>query len=336
MASQLATRGRPAITLVATDGDSAMREAMQRVAARLEQRCGGAGPFRDVVRHVLARPGKGIRGRLLLACAGLERMPNAMGPDAIDAAAAIELLHEASLVHDDICDAASTRRGAASVVAAFGMRTAGLAGAFLAGHALGLLGDVLARRGRPAELTRLTALVEGQMLESVPPPVSLRDARRRYERVVNGKTGALFRFACEVGVLLTRLPPSVGERVDVFARNLALAFQVLDDVRDLEEPADLGKPAAKDLDCGIVTWPVLAWLERESEPTASLRRVTRVPKTVAETEALRRTIRDCGATERARDFARGCLAAAREVLDAVPPGWGRQALDAVVVRVGQQ
>jgi geranylgeranyl pyrophosphate synthase len=318
---------------MASDLDPAMHTAMDRVAALLDERCAGKGPFQEIARHVFARPGKRIRARLAVACAGLEGISSAMERDAIEGAAAVEVLHEASLVHDDICDAATERRGAPSVAAAFGIRAAGLTGAFLAGHALALLGGVLERRGEQLELARLTGLIEGQLLECIPPGVSPRDVGRRYERVAAGKTGVLFRFACELGALLGRSPAAAREAVDGFASELAIGFQVLDDVRDLEHPVDLGKPACNDLACGVVTWPVLNWLESVVDPVAALQRVVRRPKGAEEIEALRRIIVRSGATERARRFARAHLDAACTKLAELPSGWGRQNLEAVVTLV---
>jgi geranylgeranyl pyrophosphate synthase len=313
-----------------------MWTAMNRVDALLTERCTGTGPFQHIARHIFARPGKRIRGRLVLACTGLQHTGNPIERDAIEAATAVELLHEASLVHDDICDAATKRRGAPSVVAAFGIRAAGLAGAFLAGHALVLLGGVLERRGQRLDLGPLSDLIEGQILECVPPSASLRDARQRYERVVRGKTAVLFRFACALGALLDRCPAPVRASVETFAVELAFAFQVLDDVRDLEDPADLGKPACKDLACGLVTWPVLNWLESVADPVAGLERLRRTPKATRDIEALRSMIVGSGATEHARGFARARLAAARSALTALPASWGREQLVALITRVERQ
>jgi len=334
--ARLATLDPPRGPRIASDVDPAMCAALDRVAALLDERCAGDGPFQQIARHVFARPGKRIRARLTVACAALRGIGNPPERDVIEAAAAVELFHQASLVHDDICDAAAERRGAPSVVAAFGIRAAGLAGAFLAGHGLALLGGLMARRHRRLDLARLESLVEGQILECVPRRPSAREAWSRYERVVAGKTGALFRFACEVGSMLVAFPASICGAVDVFAGELALAFQMLDDVRDLEGPPDLEKPVCKDLACGVVTWPMLHWVTTVADPAAALERAARVPKSAEEIVALRRLILDSGATVRARRFARERLAAARAALDELPPGWGRANLEALVVRVEQQ
>ena len=152
------------------------------VETLLDERCARIGPFPD--RPTCARASRKADSRATCRRPPPRRHP--IGRDAIERAA-IELLHEASLVHDDICDAAAERRGAPSVVAAFGIRAAALTAAFFAGHALSLMGGVLERRGLRLELARLTGLVGGQILECIPSHVSPRDLALRYEKVATGR-----------------------------------------------------------------------------------------------------------------------------------------------------
>src|SRR6185295_2629061 len=108
----------------------------------------------------------------------------AVSGDAVGAAAAVELLHEASLIHDDVCDGSATRRNRPSVVALFGVRQAGAAGVYLAGHALGLLAAIRRRRRLDVDAGVVRRLAEGQLLEMLGEAHSLDRLRAHYRRVV--------------------------------------------------------------------------------------------------------------------------------------------------------
>ena len=147
--------------LVASDGLSvdhpsltSPSDQLTLVADRLHEILITGGAFDAIYRHILAVPGKRVRAGLVLACARL--LPSAAAVplrDAVDLACAMEMFHEASLVHDDICDGSLLRRDAPSVPAAFGVRTAARAGFHLAGNALQVLARVLA--DNPAVFARL-------------------------------------------------------------------------------------------------------------------------------------------------------------------------------------
>ena len=136
-ASDRVTVDRPSLT--------APPDRLALVADRMHEILVTGGTFDAIYRHILAAPGKRIRAGLVLACARL--LPSAAAvrlSDAVDLACTMEMFHEASLVHDDICDGSLLRRDAPSVPAAFGVRTAARAGFHLAGKALQVLARVLA------------------------------------------------------------------------------------------------------------------------------------------------------------------------------------------------
>lgn len=275
--------------------------------------CDGAGELAAIARHVLAVPGKRLRARLALASAGLGAADG--DPDALAAAAAVELLHEASLVHDDVCDRSLLRRGSPSVAAAFGMRTAVRFGIWLAARALALIGEIDARRRLGLPFSPLTALAEGQLLETVRAGASVDERRAHYLAVVRAKTGALMRMACDTGARIAGLAAADRDALAVFADGFGTAFQICDDIRDLEAPASLGKPGGSDLASGLWTWPMLEWLE--ADPTAATR-ATGLPLA-----ALRAQLVASGALHRARRFAAAEIARARDALRALPDRPGR-------------
>lgn len=304
------------------DRDRLRRDARVRdLEVFLARWCEGDGELAPIARHVLAVPGKRLRGRLALATAALgaaneDRDDGADDPDALRAAAAVELLHEASLVHDDVCDRSLLRRGAPSVAAAFGMRVAVRFGIWLAARALALIGEIEARRRLGLAFAPLTALAEGQLLETVQGGASADERREHYLAVVRAKTGALMRMACDVGARIAGLPPADRDALAVFADAFGTAFQVCDDIRDLEAPASLGKPGGSDLANGVWTWPMIEWLA--ARPDAANAVAAGIP--LAE---LRAELIAGGALRRARTFAAAELARARAAVLTVPDRPGR-------------
>ena len=136
-ASDRATVDRPSLM--------APPDQLTLIGARLHEILITGGTFDAIYRHILAAPGKRVRAGLVLACARLLPSTAAVPmPDAVDLACVMEMFHEASLMHDDICDGSLSRRDAPSVPAAFGIRTAARAGFHLAGNALQVLARVLA------------------------------------------------------------------------------------------------------------------------------------------------------------------------------------------------
>ena len=202
--------------------------------------------LREASRHILSAGGKRIRPRLLLlaymALGGrdLERVARP--------AAAIELMHTASVVHDDINDHGIMRRGRPSVNATWGRTFALLTGDFLFTAVYELMapyGDLNRDLARAA-----TALVEGETLQAA----AVKDndfSRAVYMRVIALKTAALFRAAGAIGAKLADAHPKEIEALSDFGFNLGLAFQIVDDILDLVADEErLGKTAGIDLDQG--------------------------------------------------------------------------------------
>ncbi|WP_327139164.1 polyprenyl synthetase family protein [Nocardia sp. NBC_01327] len=279
--------------------------------------------FDSVYRHVLAAPGKRVRARLVLACSGL--LPGAVAApldDAVDLACAMEMFHESSLVHDDICDGSLLRRDAPSVPAAFGVRTAARAGFHLAGLALQVVARVLAdnpvvfeRVGEAPGITyadRLSDLSFGQLIETLPPSVDDAALRRHYELVAGAKTGTLFRLSCSYGGTAGGVDIERLHALMEYADQLALAFQIMDDVRDIEGGPALGKDAGGDLERRVPTWPVIEWLA--TRPGA--REMWLCEDTSSVT--LQDDLIDSGATRVARAVAVRATEAADRALDAFP------------------
>ncbi|MEB3021343.1 polyprenyl synthetase family protein [[Mycobacterium] crassicus] len=331
--------------LVAADDLSVDRPPLTRpsdqlplVADRLREILINGGGFDAIYRHILAVPGKRIRSTMALACAQL-RPSGAAVPlrGAVDVACAIEMIHEASLVHDDICDGSLLRRDAPSVPAAFGVRTAARAGFHLVGLALQVLARVLAdnpavfaRLGEAPGVTyldRISDLSLGQLIETLPPAVEDAAMRRHYELVAGAKTGTLFRLACSYGGTAGGLDHNQLCALMRYANQLALAFQIMDDVRDLEGGPSLGKQAGGDLDRRVPTWPVIEWLAmRPGSHDMWLSSLT-------PSADLRADLMRSGATRAARAVAVRAAQRACRAIDAFPASPAREQLRELSVRV---
>lgn len=178
-----------------------------------------------------------------------------------------ELIHTASLLHDDVIDNAVTRRSCTSANLQFGNKMAVLAGDFLLGRA-----SVALARLRNPEVTELLAtvianLVEGEFMQlkntasDDPNPVFTEDTITYYLQKTYLKSASLISKSCRAAALLGNSAPEIVEAAYSYGRNLGLAFQLVDDMLDYTVSAnELGKPAGADLELGLATAPLLfAW-----------------------------------------------------------------------------
>lgn len=214
----------------------------------------GDGFLDEVTTHLMAAGGKRLRPTLALATA-TSGARSATREDLLGAVS-VELVHLASLYHDDVIDEATVRRNVPSVNARFGNLVAIVAGDFLlarsAGIAAGLGTEI-------AELmaTTLGELCQGQLAE-VHAAFSVDRTTDSYTAAIAGKTAALMATSCRIGALTGGLPRDQVEALTLFGRHFGMVFQIRDDILDLVgTEAELGKPAGQDVAEGIYTLPVL-------------------------------------------------------------------------------
>jgi geranylgeranyl pyrophosphate synthase len=246
---------------VALRGDG-LRERLGRIERRLRAIAAEATPPLDALAgQTIAAGGKRLRPLLVLLAAG-ELSDDADDAGLLRAGVAVELVHSATLVHDDVLDASPLRRGQPTVWSVAGAGGATATGDYLFARAFTELVD----NGRVDEVQVLSrassGLAEGELLQRA-------DAFRtdvpvaRYLHRCQLKTGALFEAAARLGALETG---GNADALGLFGRRIGLAFQLLDDVLDVSGPVErTGKPIGTDLLDGTMTLPFL--LAREADPS---------------------------------------------------------------------
>lgn len=199
--------------------------------------------LRDASRHILEAGGKRVRPRLTLLA--YEAVGGKDLAEAVPVAAAVELVHTATLVHDDINDHGSLRRGRPTVNATWGRTFALLTGDFLFTKVYQLMAPYGKLNEEFAQAT--VALVEGETLQAAAAKSGQFD-RETYMRVIAKKTAVLFAMASKVGGMLGGGTPAQIEALNQYGFNIGLAFQIVDDILDLiADSKQLGKTAGIDV-----------------------------------------------------------------------------------------
>jgi octaprenyl-diphosphate synthase len=305
------------------DDDLARVEEVFRSQVRSDVRLVG-----EIGRYVQEGGGKRVRPALLLLAS---RLCGFRGERAVTLASTVEFIHTASLLHDDIIDEATTRRGRRSVNSRWGNDITVLLGDFLYTKAMGmalsqdnlrilrLLSDVTLR------------LIEGEILE-IERNGNMRVTVEDHLDTIRRKTADLFAACTEIGAILGGVGDEREAALAGYGQSLGLCFQMVDDMLDFTaEEKTLGKPVANDLREGKVTLPMIFLLQRgggaaEDKVKAVLedRAFARVTR-----EDLVRLARECGALDEARGMAERCADEARASLMAFEPSPYRDALEAL-------
>ena len=308
-------------------GGEPLARLLQRVEARMVELASGHGEI--LAQHAgltITAGGKRLRPLLVCLAAGA---PPPESEALVQAAVAVELVHGATLVHDDVIDGSPLRRGRPTVFATGGRELAIATGDLLFSRAFAELvrsGSVDAVR----VLSRATGeLAQGELMQRAGAFDGGVSVERYLERC-RLKTAVLFRAACELGALAAHGPV---EELGRFGEQIGLAFQLLDDVLDVTGPPErTGKPRGADLLDGTVTLPVILARQRDPELAAlDLRQVRSAGQAAEVCERIVLT----GALADARSRALELVAAAKESLPALPgrQRWGLELVaDGVVDR----
>jgi geranylgeranyl pyrophosphate synthase len=244
---------------------SVMGPDLERVSERVVEVTDLSYPVAaSIIREIVLAGGKRLRPMLVLL-AGRAYDYDARFDELVTAAAGVELLHVASLVHDDTIDRAALRRGKPTLNSVMSVGGTILVGDFLFAQSAMLAartGDV---RVVSVFASTLGELCDGQLLELFDAH-KLDQDRETYIRRIYGKTASLFAGAAEMGSVLGRAPEEHVQELRHFAAEIGLAFQIQDDVLDLTgATGELGKPAGNDLRQGTVTLPTLLFAQGSGE-----------------------------------------------------------------------
>lgn len=300
----------PGAQAVVDAGGAELTRIMDRVERRMAELATGHGPL--LARHAgetIAAGGKRLRPLLVCVAAGV---PPPETDGLVGAAVSVELVHGATLVHDDVLDGSPLRRGRPTVVAAGGRHLATTTGDLLFSRAFAELaegGSLAAVR----VLSRASSeLAEGELMQRAD-AWNADVAVERYLARCRLKTAVLFRAACELGAVEGG---GAQRTLGAFGEQIGLAFQILDDVLDVTGPPErTGKPRGADLLDGTVTLPLI--LARSCDPTLAALDVREVSTPVDAADVCDR-IAATGALETSRARAMELVEAAKRELPPLP------------------
>ena len=267
--------------------------------------------------HLLEIRGKRIRPALVLLAAGFHHYPL---DRLTKLAAAIELLHTATLVHDDLVDEAATRRGVATLQTQISERATVLVGDYLFARSASLCTETGSVRVMRVFGDTLATICDGE-LRQILSHGELRTSLDDYYRRIISKTASLLRTATETGAILSGAPEWAVSALRSYGENLGIAFQIVDDVLDFTaDERRLGKPVGNDLRQRIITLPTLWLLDNRPEESA-VRDVFAATEHDEEEDAIRRAVAavlNSPAIGYSLNLARDHCARARAALDGLP------------------
>ncbi|MHB8696074.1 MAG: polyprenyl synthetase family protein [Solirubrobacteraceae bacterium] len=294
---------------------------------------GGHPTFAAAVQHLFGSPGKLLRPTLVFLSA---RFGPANDREVVlNLAQSLELVHTASLVHDDIVDDAELRRNVPTVNATWDDDVALIVGDYLFAKAYSLAAVLPKPEVIAIVAQTVFALCDGELNEVT--ATRALPSESKYMERIELKTASLYAACCQGAALLADAEPEHVAALGAYGTSLGLAFQITDDVLDVAgDEADFGKIVGRDLALGMPTLPMIYAVETAGDPTLGAR-IVAPDKSAAEVRELLRIIRDSGGVERARARAHSFHDAAVAALDSLPDRPEREALgdiaDFVVRRV---
>jgi len=280
----------------------------------------------NIGHYIVDAGGKRLRPLLVLLTAAA---CNYRGEQQIQLAAIVEFIHTATLLHDDVVDISSLRRGRATANAQFGNAPSVLVGDFLYSRAFQLLVDVgnMAIMHNMANTTNTIA--EGEVLQLVRagnPDID----EQQYLDVITRKTAILFAAACYGAATLAKQSKTVTGQLENFGSDLGIAFQIIDDVLDYEgDPATMGKNLGDDLTEGKPTLPLIRALEVATTQEQQLIRGAILDKSAENIEAVITAVQRCGALDYARRSAESYRDRALQGLTCLPDSSYRHNLEQI-------
>jgi octaprenyl-diphosphate synthase len=246
---------RPLFDLVAEDMDSINRIILDKAVSDVEM-------IPELAHHLIDSGGKRLRPMLAIGAAKLCKYP---GNGHIRTASAVEFMHTATLLHDDVVDESGTRRGKKTARMIWGNQASVLVGDFLLGQAFKMFVDVGSMSVLRIMSNAAATIAEGEVMQ-LAAAKNTSTTEDDYLAIINAKTAALFAAAAESGAALAQRPAEEQSALRSFGKNLGIAFQLVDDALDYSGDSQrLGKSVGDDFREGKITLPLILSFRRGSQ-----------------------------------------------------------------------
>jgi len=306
--SASATASTPnVLSLVADDMEQVDRVISERLST-------GVPLVAEVARYIISAGGKRLRPVLLLL---MSRALGYTGAQRFNLAAVVEFIHTATLLHDDVVDESTLRRGRATANEAFGNPASVLVGDFLYSRSFQMMLDAKDMRVMEVLADATNVIAEGEVLQLM----NMHDAtldEAAYLRVIRSKTAKLFEASTRLAAILAKAPAEIEDACATYGQALGTAFQIIDDVLDYDGNAsETGKNLGDDLREGKTTLPLIFAMQRGTEQEREI--VRTAIEAGGNTDQLARIVtivRDTGALQATRATA---VAEAQRAIDALGP-----------------
>lgn len=293
-----------ALSLVTND----LAEVDKVISARLDS---GVPLVGEVARYIISAGGKRVRPTLLLLCAGALGY---QGVQHFNLAAVVEFIHTATLLHDDVVDESTLRRGRSTANEIFGNPASVLVGDFLYSRAFQMMVEAQDMRVMEILSDATNVIAEGEVLQLM----NMHDAsldEAGYLRVIRSKTAKLFEASTRLAAVLTQQPQDIEHACATYGQALGTAFQVIDDALDYDGDAtEMGKNLGDDLREGKSTLPLIVAMQRGTPTQAQTIREAIETGTVTQLDAIVAIVRSTGALEATH---RAAAVEAQRAIDAI-------------------
>lgn len=277
----------------------------------------------QIAEYIISAGGKRIRPVLVLLIANAYGY---QGKHHFDLAAIVEFIHTATLLHDDVVDESSLRRGRQTANAMFGNAASVLVGDFLYSRAFQMMVSIQSMRVMQILADATNVIAEGEVLQLLnmhDPDVS----EERYLQVIRSKTAKLFEAAAEIGALIAGANDAQISAAGEYGRSIGTAFQLIDDVLDYSGNADdIGKNVGDDLREGKPTLPLIYLMKNGSDAERQLVRTCIEQGDESQFNAILQAITDSGALEYTRNKALAAAALAKQSVADLPESAYKSAL----------
>jgi octaprenyl-diphosphate synthase len=243
---------------------------LEQVEEELEENVGSIVPLAyELSRYILESGGKRLRPSVVLLSSGACGLTN--GKERIDSAVAIELIHTATLLHDDVVDEADTRRGKRASNVVWGSKASVLVGDFMLARALGLLSSTGSLEAIRSVTDAAAKLAEGQVFEVMIAKNMIEVSEEICFDIIKNKTASLIESCGQVGAILACTNGEMREALGNYGFNLGIAFQLIDDALDYSaDEQEFGKKIGQDLNEGKMTLPLVYALREASSREKSM------------------------------------------------------------------